>query len=178
MADTTTEDSSSQERPPFGWHGLPQQLKQMIFEFAHLPKELRMHMHQFRQKVEVGGTKHPLVIEVVNKAEWHDILRFQAIKEIDRDVIQPLLTEKKIGLVLDLVNHPARCDASDPEWARTCIQDWETFIKKFPFRRLTTVVPFQPIHVDAPALKLHYLQLTLDRGASSTSEGTPNHSTP
>ncbi|KAK4500728.1 hypothetical protein PRZ48_008918 [Zasmidium cellare] len=160
----------------WGWHKLPQELLEMIFDFAGMPSELHIYVHKVETKRIGASSKHlKYAVEVVNKGKWRDMLRLQTIKEVDQCIIQPALAKKKITLKLDIVGPTERGGVwgykhlSRPS-VKDCVADWDKFLEKFPFRRMTTAAPYilrESISSledgDFDTDELHYLQLTYDQ---------------
>lgn len=103
------------------------------------------------------------------------MLRFQAIKEIDEAVLQPLFAAKKMTIQLEIVGHPNEAEKWEGNLEAFApglkfVQDWPAFLKKFPFRRMQTVAPYilrrlNPAERlrDLTTEEVHYLQPTYDQ---------------
>ncbi|KAK4500727.1 hypothetical protein PRZ48_008917 [Zasmidium cellare] len=155
---------------------IPADITDAIFDEAKVPSELIIHVHHFRSKK--GEVKFP--VEMVNTEEWEDMLEIQAINEINEEIIEEALAKKHLVIKFRIVTHPVQVavwqkDSSLAPELDGCIEDWELFLQKFPFRRMVTTVPYLLRKLNSPSSKsfveeLHYLQLTYDLPAPCSSK--------
>ncbi|KAF2167400.1 hypothetical protein M409DRAFT_22212 [Zasmidium cellare ATCC 36951] len=181
---TSTPSLPSDTKPRWGWQKLPLEIKRIVFDYAGMPSELRIHVHHFEPPQDgIKGVDIEYAVEIKNKEEWRDMLRFQAIKQINADIIQDAIAKKKIAIKLDIVGHHMQGDAWKDMGIMTpkmehCVADWDKFLAKFPFQRMTTVVPYILRDLVPPAERkvsmieeMHYLKLTYDRAQPEKKHG-------